>query len=62
MIGATFVVLKLTDGLFKLIFGAVFTVVAGLISLRGISSRLGENHRIVKMALKFPGARRVCGF
>jgi PST family polysaccharide transporter len=61
MIGAAFVAQKLTNGLFKLALGALITGAACLVSLRGISLRLGENHRIVKMALKFPGARLVCG-
>lgn len=61
MISAAFVVQELTSGLFKLALGALITGAAGLISLRGISARLGEHHRMVKMALKIPGARFVCG-
>jgi len=60
MIGAAFVAQKLTNGLFNLALVAIITGAACLTSLRGISLRLGENHRIVKMALKFPGGRLVC--
>jgi PST family polysaccharide transporter len=61
MVGVAFIVLKLTDGLFELALGTLITGAACLISLRGISLRLGENHRIVKMFLKFPGGRFACG-
>jgi len=61
IIGSAFVILKLTNGLFELVLGALITGVACLVSLRGISARLGEHHRIVTLALKFPGARLVCG-
>lgn len=52
----------LTDGFAELAFGSVFTAIAGVISLRGISSRLGANHRIMRAVLRLPGARVVCGF
>lgn len=52
----------LTDGVVELALGATATAATCLISLRGISSRLGASHRIVKMALKFPGGRLACGF
>lgn len=61
MIGAAFLAQKLTNDFFKLILGTVITGMTCLISLRGISSRLGETHRIVKMVLKFPGGRLACG-
>jgi PST family polysaccharide transporter len=61
MFGAAFVAQNLTNGLLKLALGALITGAACLVSLRGISSRLGENHRIVKMVLKFPGGRLACG-
>ncbi len=61
MIGVGFVAQLLTGGFFKLALGALITSAGCLFSLRGISSRLGANHRIVKLALKFPGGRIACG-
>lgn len=61
MIGVAFVAQNLTNELSRLALVAFITGVACLVSVRGISSRLGENHRIVKMVLRFPGIRFVCG-
>lgn len=61
MVGTAFVAQLLTNDMLKLGLGAFITAFACLVSLRGISFRLGEHHRIVRMALKFPGARLACG-
>lgn len=53
--------LQLTSQIWRFGIGAVVTGAACLISLRGVSSRLGEHHRLVKIALKFPGGRFACG-
>lgn len=59
--GVAFIALKLTNGLFELALGALFTGAACLVSLRGIAKRLGSEHRFVKIALKFPGVQYACG-
>jgi antigen flippase len=61
LISAGFATQMLTDGFVELGLGMFLTTLACLFSLRGISLRLGENHRIVKMALKIPGGRLACG-
>lgn len=37
--------------------GAVLTTAAGLLSLRGIATRLGGEHRLVRLACRFPGGK-----
>ena len=51
-----------TKGLVELAIGGLLTIAAALFSLRGIAVRLGANHRVIQMALKFPGGRFACGF
>jgi PST family polysaccharide transporter len=51
-----------SKGMFSLLAGAVVTIGASVFSLRGLSRRLGEGHRIVRMARRFPGGRFLCGF
>jgi PST family polysaccharide transporter len=41
--------------------GLILTLTATVFSLRGISSRLGTEHRMVQMACRFPGGRYLCG-
>ena len=41
--------------------GAILTAAACLLSLRGVATRLGEDHRIVQMACQLPGIKFVCG-
>ncbi len=61
MIGVGFVMQLLTGGFVELALGGFITAAGCLFSLRGVSSRLGANHRIVKMVLRFPGGRLACG-
>lgn len=61
LVGAGFATQILTRGILELVLGGLLTAVASVISMRGILSRLGSSHRIVKMALKFPGGRLACG-
>ena len=52
---------RLTGGIVKLVLGVVVTAAGCLFSLRGVASRLGAHHPIVKLALKLPGGRLACG-
>ena len=61
LISAGFTAQMLTNVFLGLGLGALLTTSACVFSLRGISSRLGASHRMVKMALKLPGGRLVCG-
>ncbi len=45
----------------SLILGASLTAASAIISLRGIASRLDSNHRILRLAGRFPGVRWLCG-
>ena len=56
-----FVVQKILPRYISLGTGAVITVVASLISARGLISRLGRQHRIVLMLCRFPIIRFACG-
>lgn len=49
-------------GLLGLAVGGILFAISGIFSLRGIASRLGEAHRLVKLACRIPGGRKVCGF
>ena len=61
LISMGFAAQMLTKGLVEFALGSLLTIAASLFSLRGISSRLGASHRVVQMALKFPGGRLICG-
>lgn len=61
IVSAGFAAQMTTRGLLQLALGATLVAVGSLISLRGISSRLGATHRLVQMALKFPGGRFLSG-
>ena len=61
MVGLGFLMQAMTHGLSQFLLGTLVTTAACLLSLRGISSRLGADHRIVRIGLKFPGARIACG-
>jgi antigen flippase len=43
------------------ICGVALTLVSGLFCVRGLTSRLGGGHKVVKFLLKMPGGRFVCG-
>jgi PST family polysaccharide transporter len=61
LIGVGFAAQMLTGGIVKLVLGVVVTAAGCLFSLRGVASRLGAHHPIVKLALKLPGGRLACG-
>ena len=61
IIGIGFAAQALTNGLVEFFLGVLITVLGSLFSLRGISSRLGTEHRVVKIVIKLPGGRTVCG-
>jgi len=43
------------------IVGIIVTVIASVVCLRGLVRRVGSNHRLVLMAFRVPGMRRICG-
>lgn len=45
----------------RLAAGTLLTVVSSLVSVRGIAARLGQSHRIVRLACRIPGLSLVCG-
>jgi PST family polysaccharide transporter len=61
LVACGFAMQALADGLIEVALGAIVTAVTCVISLRGISSRLGGDHRFVKLAVRLPGGRLVCG-
>ena len=56
-----FAVQKWIAGISGVALGSILTVSAGMLSLRGVASRLGSEHRIVQMACRIPGGRLACG-
>jgi PST family polysaccharide transporter len=61
MIGLAAITHMMPDGLTKIGLGALITAAACVVSLRGISTRLGPEHRILKLASRIPGGRLICG-
>jgi len=61
LIGIGFAAQMFANRLLEFGLGVIVMTVTSLFCLRGIASRLGAAHRIVKMALKFPGGRFACG-
>ena len=61
MLGLGFAVQMLTFEWIAVALGTLITAGGCIFSLRGISSRLGADHRIVKLALMLPGGRLACG-
>lgn len=43
-----------------LIIGTLLAAIASLFSMRGIVLRLGSDHRVVRLACRIPGIRRLC--
>ena len=41
--------------------GSILTALASFISLRGIATRLGSNHRLIQTICRIPGGRFACG-
>jgi enterobacterial common antigen flippase len=56
-----FILQAVSNGLVEIALGAIATAVSCVVSLRGISARLGGEHRVVRMALRLPGGRLLCG-
>lgn len=61
LIIAAFVAKAFTNELSQLTIGTLFTIAASAVSLRGLASRLGADHRLINLALKLPGGRFACG-
>ena len=45
----------------RLSVGTILAAIGCLVSLRGITSRLGEEHRIIQLAMKIPGGKFAIG-
>jgi PST family polysaccharide transporter len=60
MILSCFVLSSYLSSPAKLATGFLFTVVAGLLSIRGIATRLGPSHRLVELICRLPFGRLVC--
>ena len=60
LIMANFSTQRWVPGVPGLAIGAVLSATACILSLRGIASRLGSNHRIVQIACKIPGVSFAC--
>ncbi len=56
-----FSVQKWASGHTGIVLGSILTGSASLLSLRGVASRLGGEHRIIQMACRIPGGRLACG-
>lgn len=61
IVGLALALQQFMTGWLRLATGMSITVGGLLFSLRGITARLGAEHRLVKMALKLPGGRLACG-
>lgn len=61
LVFAGFAAQKWLPGYSGLVVGVPLTATACLLSLRGVATRLGGDHRIVQMACRIPGVRFACG-
>ncbi len=61
LVGAGFCAQRWIPGQTGLIVGGLLSAISGIFSLRGIAGRLGESHRLVKLACRIPGGREICG-
>lgn len=61
LIAAGFAVQKYLSGSPRYFIGGLLTVITSIYALRGIVARLGPEHRIISMACKIPGGKRICG-
>jgi PST family polysaccharide transporter len=50
--------LPVVSGLFA---GSMITLLASTLCLRGLAQRIGHSHRLIQVALKFPGCRLIIG-
>jgi antigen flippase len=58
---AAFFAQRWLSGLVELAIGGLLTIMSGVICLRGITTRLGSQHRIVRLACRVPGMRHLLG-
>jgi PST family polysaccharide transporter len=61
LISAAMVSRHAPDFLAAICIGTAVTAIGCLISMRGIASRLGQQHRIIKALCRLPGGRIACG-
>jgi antigen flippase len=62
LISAAMVSRRVPDFLAAICIGTAITAIGCLISMRGIASRLGQQHRIIKALCRLPGGRIACGY
>ncbi len=60
MVFAGFAAREWAPGISSPIIGGLLVLASSLFSVRGIALRLGPSHKIVALACKLPGIRRVC--
>ncbi len=60
LILAGFAIQSCIPGSVGMAFGLVLVIVSGLLSIRGLATRLGLDHRIVKIVYRIPGGRLAC--
>lgn len=61
LIGSAFLINRTLEPAPATIFGVALTLVSGLWCVRGLTRRLGEDHKVVRILLRVPGMRVVCG-
>lgn len=61
LIAAAFTVNLMLGPTYAPICGVALTLVSGLCCMRGLTSRLGGEHKVVRFLLKMPGGRFACG-
>ncbi|MEM9283137.1 MAG: O-antigen translocase [Verrucomicrobiota bacterium] len=61
LVTTEFFALKHFSGLAGVCAGGVLFTISGIFSLRGIASRLGKAHKLVQLACRIPGGRKLCG-
>lgn len=61
LIAAVFAAKVFTTGYTQTTVGALLTMAACVVSLRGLASRVGPNHRLIRFILKIPAGNLICG-
>ncbi len=61
LVVAGFAAQRWIPGATGFVIGSLLTAIGAVVSLRGITERLGMNHRLVRLACKIPGGRMICG-
>ncbi len=61
LVGSVFILQRLLTNFQSATIGLLIILLAGVMSLRGLSRRLGVAHPAVRFACRFPGGKRACG-